>query len=172
MPRPRDRRHDNPMLLAEHARRVGLQERERGPQVKRPPPPASLTGILARATPSAHTTTMLLPRARADRHHDRLELDADVLDHRPLDPEQHLPYASQAHAATVSFTSVPALRSQNRKSTAACAAPLTLVGAPCAPTSSPQSAPGRRCQAARTPASTTTPRVPRQTFEALLDRRR
>src|ERR1019366_2617286 len=41
MPRPRDRRHDNPMLLAEHARRVGLQERERGPQVKRPPPPLS-----------------------------------------------------------------------------------------------------------------------------------
>src|ERR1019366_6230577 len=99
----------------------------RGPQVKRPPPPASLTGILARATPSAHTTTMLLPRARADRHHDRLEPDADVLDHRPPDPEQHLPYASQAHAATVSFTSVPALRSQNRMSTAACAAPLTLV---------------------------------------------
>src|ERR1019366_2531068 len=123
-------------------------------------PPASLTGILARATPSAHTTTMLLPRARADRHHDRLELDADVLDHRPLDPEQHLPYASQAHAATVAFTSVPALRSQNRKSTAACAAPLTLVrGGPPPPSIAPTRPP-------RPPSSRAQP------SEALLDRRR
>jgi hypothetical protein len=101
MPRPRDRSHDDTMLLAVHARRVGLQVRQRGPQIQRPPAPASLAGILARTAPPADTAAVLLPRARADRHDDRLQLDADVLDHRSLDPEQQLPYASGAHVASL-----------------------------------------------------------------------
>ena len=114
MPRPRDRGDDHAMVLAVHARPVGLQVGERRPEVQRPPAPASLAGILARAAPPAHAAAVLLPRARADRHHDRLQLNADVLDHRPLDPEQHLPYASPAHAASA-LSSVPTVRSRTVK---------------------------------------------------------
>ena len=108
MPRPRHRGHDHAMALAIHARRFGLQIGERGPQVKRPPAPAPLTRILTRATPPTDTAAVLLPRLGPDRHHDRLQLDPHILDHRPLDPEHHLPYHSWAHVASL-LSQVPDL---------------------------------------------------------------
>jgi hypothetical protein len=121
MPRPRDRGHDHPMVLAVHPRRVGLQIRKRRPEVQRPPAPASLPAILPWAAPPAHAATMHLPRPGADRDHDRLQLDANVLDHRPLYPEQHLPYASLAHAATALSRRFLPSEAETVRAPAACA---------------------------------------------------
>jgi len=160
------------MVLAVHARRVGLQIRQRRPEIKRPPAPASLAAILTRAAPPAHTAAVLLPRLGANGHHDRLQLDADVLDHGPLDPEQHLPYPSPAHAATaLSHGSKPSaagtVRARRR--------------APSSARSSGASRPdviatkrGRTTpsSSANHLQSTTTTRAPQPTVEALLDGRR
>ena len=170
VPGPRHLGDDDAMLLAIHARRVGLHIGERRPEIERPPPPAPLAGIFPRAASTAYPAAVLLPRLRTNRHHDRAELDTDVLDHRPLDPEQHLPYASGAHAATA-FLLVPDLRSRNRRRTAACAPSYPEVGgAPSAPDLIATKRRRRRLSSSANPA-TSSPNVSRTapTTQALLD---
>ena len=67
--------------------------------------------------------TILLLRTRANRDHQRpIELvEIDLLNDRSPQSEQLLPHPERAHVATVPFTSVPTVRSRNRRSTAACA---------------------------------------------------
>jgi hypothetical protein len=104
--RPRNPRDDDLVALATHAGRIGLQVRERRTEIQCSPQPAALPRVLARAAPPANPAPVLLSRRRADRHDDRLVvLQAHVLDDRPLDAEQHLPYPSTAHATCLRFTS-------------------------------------------------------------------
>jgi hypothetical protein len=170
VPSPRDRGDNDAMLLAVHPWCVRLEVRERRPEIQRPPPTASLAGVLPRAAAAARPAATLLPRLRSHRHHDRAELDADVLDHRPLDPEQHLPYASGAHAATA-FLLVPDLRSRNRRSAARRALPsCPEVGRSQRPDlTSPKR--GRRRLPSSANHATSSQNVPRTapTIKALLD---
>ncbi len=96
----------------------------------------------------------------------------DVLDHRPLDPEQHLPYAWLAHAATaLSHGSKPSI-SRNPKSTAACALLCPLLGRPAPDLTANQRGRTAPSSSANPQQSTATTRAPQPTIEALLDRRR
>jgi hypothetical protein len=98
---PRDGRDDHPVTLAAHSGGVGLEIRERRPEVQRPPAPTAVTEVIAGAAPPAVRTTIKLARERADRYHQRAIVgELDVLDDSSLEPEQLLPYASSAHAAT------------------------------------------------------------------------
>ncbi len=160
------------MTATVHARRVGLQKAERGREIQRPPPPATLTLIVAWAPPPAMRTAILLAGSRPDRHDQHLVgvVELDLLDHRSAQPEQLLPYPERAHVATVPLLSVPTVRSRNRRRTAACAPPARRSGASNAPTSLPQSADGGGCQAAPTPSRTAkTSREQRPSSHALVD---
>jgi hypothetical protein len=143
VPGPRDGGDHYPMTLATHARRVGLQVAERRGQIERPPAPASFALVIAGAAPPAVRAPVPLPGLRPDRHHQYLVglVEIDLLDHRSPQSEQLFPYSEWAHVATAPFTSVPTVRSRNRRSTAACA-PL-LPGGRALP------APRPRCQTAR-----------------------
>jgi hypothetical protein len=100
VPRPRDRSDEYTVALAADPGRLGLQVGERRAQIERPPPPATLTPVIARATPPTMRAAIALAGSRADRQHQRpVLLELDVLDDRPTQPEQLLPYASSAHAA-------------------------------------------------------------------------
>jgi hypothetical protein len=102
VPRPRHRRDHHPVLAAADARRPRLQVGERRAEIQRPPAPApALTPVIAGATSPTVGAAIPLPRHRADRHHHRpVALHRDVLDNRPVQTEQLLPYPSSAHAAT------------------------------------------------------------------------
>jgi hypothetical protein len=110
--------------------RVGLQDAERGREIQRPPPPASVPLVIPRAAPPAMRAAVALLRARADRDHQHLIklVEIDLLDHRSAQPEQRLPYPERAHVATVPFIRFLTVRSQNRRSTAACAPSCPEVG--------------------------------------------
>src|SRR4249920_2993141 len=101
MPGPRHRRDEDAVTPAVDPRRVSLEIGERGAEVQRPPAPAPLTEVIARAAPSADRTTIPFPCGRADRHHERAGVrELDVFDDSSLKTEEFLPYASSAHAAT------------------------------------------------------------------------
>src|SRR4051812_27691386 len=55
--RPRHRDHRRAVHPTVHPRRVGLDEHPHGPNVQRSPPPAALTPIEPRRSPTAPTTT-------------------------------------------------------------------------------------------------------------------
>jgi hypothetical protein len=105
--RPRHRRHHHAVPLATDPRRVGLQEAERRAEIQRPPPPATLPEVVARAAASTVRAAIPLAIAGADRDHDRTVLLVDRLDDRLLQSQQPRPradaYASAAHAATAPF---------------------------------------------------------------------
>ena len=130
VPGPRHRRDHHPVTLAAHARRVGFKEAQRRAEIERPPPTAPFALVIARAAPPAMWASVNLSRTRVDRHHQHpvALVELDLLDHRSPQPEQRLPYPEWAHVATAPFTSVPALRSQNRRSPAACALSCPDVG--------------------------------------------
>jgi hypothetical protein len=71
MARPRDRRDDHLVHLALDPRRVGLDIAARGGEIQRPPAPAPIAQVIARAAPAAMRTAIPLPVTRADRHHHR-----------------------------------------------------------------------------------------------------
>jgi hypothetical protein len=105
---PRDRRDDHPVTLALDPWRIRLDVRELRAEIQRPPPPATVTQVIAGAAPPAVRAAIPLAVARADRHHhlavlggvDRL--DDRLLQPQPPDPGSY-PYASVAHAATAHF---------------------------------------------------------------------
>ena len=103
--------------LASHARRLA----KRGSEIERPPPPAAVPLVIARAAPTAVRTAIALPSPRSDRHHQRpvALVDLDLLDHRSNQPQQHLPYPEWAHVATTPFTGFQT--SGNPRSAATCA---------------------------------------------------
>ena len=129
VPGPRDRRDNHAVTLAANPRRVGLEIRERGAEVQRPPTPAPLTEVITRAAPPAMRTAIPLPCARADRHHQRARVgQLDVLHDSSPQTEELLPYPSCAHAATALSRGSTAVRSPNRESTTACAPSCPEVG--------------------------------------------
>jgi hypothetical protein len=108
---PRDRRHNHAVTLAAHSGRVGLEIRERRPEVQRPPAPPAVAEVVARAAPPAVRTAIELAGDRPDRHHQHSTVgELDVLDDSSVQTKQLLPYASSAHAPTAPFTSVPDLK--------------------------------------------------------------
>jgi hypothetical protein len=127
---PRHRRDHHPVTLAAHPGRVGLQEAERGREIQRPPPPATLALIVSRAAPPAMRAAIKLPRTRADRHHQHPAclVELDLLDHRPPQPEQLLPYPQWAHVATLPSHRFLLSEAKNRRSPAACAPSCPEVG--------------------------------------------
>ena len=101
MPGPRDGGDHHPVLAAAHPWRPRLQVAEGRAQIQRSPAPASLAPVIARAAAPAARAAIPLPCLRTDRHHHRPVVgDLHVFDDRPLQPQQLLPYASPAHAAT------------------------------------------------------------------------
>ena len=150
MARPRHRRDDDSVPLAAHARRPRLQQAETRAEIQRPPPPAALALVIARAAPLAVRTAITLPGARVDRYHQRpVGLELHLLDHHSAQSEQRLPYPFGAHAATV-LSHRFLLSEAGTVRRAACAPPNPRSGGPAAPTSLPQSADQRRCQATQT----------------------
>src|ERR1035441_6901573 len=168
--RPRDRRDHHPVTLAIHARRPRLQKAVARAKIHRPPPPTTITLIVARTAPPAMSTTITLPGPRAQRHHQRpVIVELDVLDHHSTQPEQLLPYPKWAHAATVPFTSVTTVRSRNRK-TRGVRTTCPVVGRLCRPdlTAPKRSQPAG--SSAANPLQTTTSAVRRPpTTKAALD---
>jgi hypothetical protein len=104
VPGPRHRAHDHAMLVAAHPRRVRLDVRQRGSEVKRPPPASALAEIEPRATTPTHSAAILLmpPRPRRDNHLARVA-ERHVLNDRGAQPEQPRPYAPDAHVAVTPF---------------------------------------------------------------------
>ena len=94
----------------------------------------------------------------------------DLLDHRSPQSEQPLPYPEWAHVVTVPLVSVPAVRSQNRRSTTACAPPARRSGAPQRPDLTATKRGRRRLSSSANPA-TSSENVSRPTTRrpALLD---
>ena len=172
MPRgPRHRRDDHAVTLAADPERFGLEVRERRAHVERPPTPATVAEVIARAAPPAVRATIELAGDRADRYHQRPAVaQLDVLNDSSLKTEQLVPYASSEHAVTALCCGSATVRSRNRKSATACVSPARRSGAPSAPTSPAHSAAGGGCQAAPAPAasSTNVSRPPTATA-ALLD---
>jgi hypothetical protein len=138
------------VTLATHSRRPRLQKAEARAEIQRPPPTPALALVIARAAPPATGTAIAVPGARADRHHQRpVRLEFYLFDHNSVQSEQRLSYPQWAHVAVLS-RGVPDLEAGNPMSAAACAPSQPPSGRPCAPTSLPQSADRRRCQAAIT----------------------
>src|ERR1035441_6674508 len=150
MTRPWHRSDEPPVTLATHSRRPRLQKAEARAEIQRPPPTPALALVIARAAPPATGTAIAVPGARADRHHQRpVRLEFYLFDHNSVQSEQRLSYPQWAHVAVLS-RGVPDLEAGNPMSAAACAPSQPPSGRPCAPTSLPQSADRRRCQAAIT----------------------
>jgi hypothetical protein len=145
-----------------------LELRERGHKVEGPRASASLPAS-SRAAPTADPAATLLPRPRPDRHDDRAEHAHTRAP--PLDPEQHPPYASGAHAATA-FLFVPDLRSRNRGRVARRALPAARrPGASSAQTSPAYTADGGRESSSTNHARTSRERCP-PSRRCLIGRRR
>ena len=119
--RPRHRADDHAVAPAAHPRSVGLHERQRRPEIQRPPAPTALTEIEPRAATPADPTAITLPPRRANRD-DHLSLTAHphVLDHRPLQSKQARPYPDAAHVVFRSPRFQPRT-SRNPRRGAACA---------------------------------------------------
>lgn len=98
---PWHRRDDHAVLTAAHARCLRLQVGDRGAEIQRPPPPAALAPVIAGASTPAVRAAIPFPGDRTNRHDQGTVLgEPDVLNDGSLEPEELLPYASSAHAAT------------------------------------------------------------------------
>lgn len=90
---PRHLGRDDAVFRAAHPRRVRLQERLDGAEVKRPPPAPAVALVIAGGPLPAAPATPFSRFARPDRHHDALVvlIEADVLDDGLYQPEQPSP---------------------------------------------------------------------------------
>ena len=106
MPRPRHRAHHHAVLATAHPRRVRLDERQRRPEIQRPPAPPALAEIEPRTAAPTDPTAIALMPARPDLHHHLLLIaEAHRFHDRGAQPEQPRPYPSDAHVATAPFAS-------------------------------------------------------------------
>ena len=113
---PRHRRHRHPMVGAGHPWRVGLDEHPHRAGIQRPPPPSSLTLVIAAATPIAAPAAT--PRASAEpARHDDLAgvlVELDGLDHHvAFDADHPRPYPLRLHPVALAL--FPAVDSRKAK---------------------------------------------------------
>jgi hypothetical protein len=126
---PRHLRDHHPVTLAAHPGRVGLQEAERGREIQRPPPPATVALIVSRAAPPAMRAAINLPRTRTDRHTNTAPGSSNstcsiTVRRSPSSCFHTLSGRTSPRSLHIG----PAVRSQNRRSPAACALSCPEVG--------------------------------------------
>ena len=105
---PRHRRHRHPMVGAVDPWRVGLDEHPHRAGIQRPPPPSSLTPVIAGAAPTALAATTGDTPAEPARHHDLagvlVELDG-LDDDAAFDADHPRPYPLRLHPVAPRSTS-------------------------------------------------------------------
>ncbi len=119
--RPRHRADHDAVTSAGHPRCVGLNVGKRRPEIQRAPAPPPVFEIKARTAAPADTAAITLSPVRPDSDHElSLAAAVDVLDDRPLQPQQPGPYPCSVHVAS-SSSRFRSSSSQNPRRRAACA---------------------------------------------------
>ncbi len=118
--RPRHRDHRRTVLGAVHLRRIRLQPRLHHTEIQTPPATPTLAAVVPRATPA---TTATPPRSTITRAHmryqqPRLIVEVDLLDDRPVDAQQPLPYPYRTHAVPLTWCFLPSTSQKPSQRTA------------------------------------------------------
>jgi len=88
---PRHMAHNHAVFSAAHPWSVGLEHRDRGALIQRPPTPAATPGVVTGAGPSTSATARPLPGHRPDIDHQDVAVPADVLDRGVFQTQQATP---------------------------------------------------------------------------------